>query len=306
MSAEAPRAVPSRSPRCGRRAAAAPAPATPARTAWRAFRRNRPAVAGLAVFLVLALGAALAPVLPVADPAAMSVRAPAQPPSGDHPLGTDSFGRDLLARVLWGGRISLAVAAATILLGGGVGTAAGLVAGYAGGAVDGVVMRLMDAIFTFPSILLAIALVGALGKGVENVVIALGVVYVPSFARQARAETRAVAAREFVQAATVLGASPARLLGRHVFPNVLGSLVVRASTFFAFSIIAESSLSFLGLGAQPPTPTWGGMLSEARPFLQREPWYPLVPGSVIVLAVLAVNLIGDGLVDALNPRHSRR
>lgn len=277
-------------------------PVSPWRTSWSVFCRNRLALSGLVILLLIVAAACLAPVLPTLDPSTMNNRFPVQSPTWEHPLGTDSFGRDILSRVIWGARISLAVATGTILLGGSVGIAAGLIAGYTGGVIDVALMRLMDAIFTFPSILLAVALIGVLGTGQLNVVIALGVVYVPSFARQARAETRQVIQREFVQAAIALGVKPGRLLLRHVLPNIMGTLVVRGATFFAFTIIAESSLSFLGLGAQPPTPTWGGMLAEARPYITRNLWYPMVPGTVIVLVVLAINVIGDGLLDAINPR----
>jgi peptide/nickel transport system permease protein len=178
--------------------------------------------------------AVICPFVSPLDPVSMNARSPVQSPSWGHPLGTDSFGRDLLARVIWGARISLAIAAGTIVLGGVIGTAIGLVAGYVGGVVDSALMRLMDAIFTFPSILLAVALMGALGSGQTNVVIALGVVYIPGFARQTRAETRMVMRREYVHAAMAAGVPAARLLVRHVLPNISGSLVVRAATFLAF------------------------------------------------------------------------
>ena len=234
----------------------------------------------------------------------MNLANPAQLPSVSHPLGTDSFGRDLLSRIVWGARLSLLIAGGAVLLGAFTGIAIGIFAGYVGGYADRILMRCMDALFTFPSILLAVALIGAFGKGALSVITALGIVYTPSFARQARAETLVVKAREYVAAAEALGASAQRVLGRHVLPNIAGSLIVRTAIFFGFSIIAESSLSFLGLGAQPPAPTWGGMLSEARPFLQRVLWYPMVPGGAIMLAVLAATFIGDGIVNAVDPRHT--
>jgi peptide/nickel transport system permease protein len=273
---------------------------------WHAFVRNRLAVLGLAFLALVAALAVLAPVLPLPSPTAMNTAAPVQPPSAAHPLGTDSFGRDIAARLIWGGQVSLVVGVGSVLIGGLVGIAVGTAAGYSGGWTDRLLTRLMDSIFTFPSLLLAVALVGVVGKGTLSVVGALAVVYIPSFARQARAETLSVKAREFVQAAMMLGASPPRLIVRHIVPNISGALVVRAAAFFAYAVIAESSLSFLGLGAQPPTPTWGGMLSEARPYLERAPWYPMVPGTVIMLTVLALNVVGDAVADALDPRRHGR
>lgn len=260
-----------------------------------------------AAFLaILTLAALLAPVLPLADPGVMNVMQPITAPSAEHLFGTDSYGRDLLARVVWGARISLMVAAASVLLGGTAGIVTGLVASNAGKLLDGVLMRFMDALFTFPSLLLAVALIGAFGRDVSSVVIALAVVYMPSFARQARADALSVLEREFVQAAWALGAGSLRVLFRHVLPNVAGPLIVRGAVFLAYAIVAESSLSFLGLGAQPPTPTWGGMLAEARPYLLRAPTYPLIVGTAILLTVLAFNKVGDAATAVLDPRASDR
>lgn len=256
--------------------------------------------------VVLTLSAVLAPLLPLADPVVMNVMSPITAPSAEHLFGTDSYGRDLLSRVVWGARISLLVAVASVLLGGAAGIVTGLLASNAGKLLDGVLMRLMDALFTFPSLLLAVALIGAFGRNVSSVVIALAVVYMPSFARQARADALSVLEREFVQAARALGASNLRVLFRHVLPNIAGPLIVRGAVFLAYAIVAESSLSFLGLGAQPPTPTWGSMLSEARPYLLRAPTYPLIVGTTILLTVLALNKVGDAATAVLDPRTSDR
>ncbi|MCA9860617.1 MAG: ABC transporter permease [Thermomicrobiales bacterium] len=280
-------------------------PTAPQTSLWsrrlRMFLRDWGAVLGCIVIAVMVVLAVLAPVLRFADPLSMNPLSPVQPPSWSHPLGTDSFGRDILARLIWGGRISLAVAATTVLVSGVIGTLIGLVAGYAGGAVDSFLMRIMDALFTFPSILLAVALMGVLGPSLLSVVVALVIVYIPSFARQARAETRIVRRMDYMTAGIALGAQPHRLLLRHVLPNISATLLIRGTTFFAFTIVAESSLSFLGIGVQPPTPTWGGMLAEARPYIATKLWYPLMPGMAIVLCVISINLISDALLDLIGP-----
>jgi peptide/nickel transport system permease protein len=273
-------------------------PAQPSRR-LPAFLRDPGAIFGLIVIGVMVVLALLAPVLSFADALSMSPLSPVQPPSWSHPLGTDSFGRDILARLIWGARISLGVAAVTVLLSGTIGTAIGLVAGFAGGVIDSFLMRVMDAFFTFPSILLAVALMGVLGPSLVSVVIALVIVYVPSFARQARAETRIVRRMDYMTAGVALGVPTRRLLVRHVLPNISATLLIRATTFFAFTIVAESSLSFLGLGVQPPTPTWGGMLAEARPYIATKLWYPLMPGMAIVLTVISINLISDALLEKM-------
>lgn len=270
----------------------------------RKWIRRLPRGSTLAVVFVflISLAALLAPLLPVADPTSMDVAQPIARPSAAHLLGTDTFGRDLLSRLVWGSRISLVVAFASVALGGAAGVIIGLVASNSGVVVDGLLMRLMDALFTFPSLLLAVALIGAFGRDASSVVIALAVVFIPSFARQVRADALSALEREYVQAARALGAGSVRVLCGHVLPNIAGPLVVRGTIFLSYAIVAESSLSFLGLGAQPPTPTWGSMLSEARPYLLRAPTYPLVIGTAILMTVLAFNKIGDAATAVLNPR----
>ena len=282
------------------------------RRVWRSFRSHPPAVAGLAVVaLVTAVGvvayvddALLGNALVTAvwhspfDPAFV----PLAPPSPAHPFGTDSLGRDVLARTVYGAKVSVQVALTAVVVAAAVGSPLGIVAGYAGGTVETVVMRLVDVLLGFPALVLAIGLVAALGFSLTNVVIALGVVYVPQFARIARSSALSVSEEEYVDAARVLGYSRTHIVFREVLPNSVSPLLVQASLLMAFAIIAEASLSYLGLGVQPPTPTWGAMVSAGSGYLTSAPWISLFPGTAIFLSVLGFNLLGDGLRDALDPR----
>lgn len=267
-----------------------------------ARRLPRGSLPAMAFVLILAFAALLAPVLPLHDPTTMDVMQPVGSPSSDYILGTDTYGRDLLSRLIWGARISLVVAFASVMLGAVLGVCIGLIASNGGTIIDSMLMRLMDAVFSFPSLLLAVALIGAFGRDISSVVIALAIVYVPSFARQARADAISILERDYIQAARALGAGSIRLLFLHVLPNIAGPLIVRGTVFLSYAIVAESSLSFLGLGAQPPTPTWGSMLSEARPFLLRAPMYPLTIGATIMVTVLAFIRLGDAATAAMDPR----
>lgn len=270
--------------------------------AVRRFLRNRAAVVGLVLVIVLALLAVFAPLLAPYAPDAQNLRARLRAPSTEHWFGTDEFGRDILSRVLYGARISLLTGLVPVLSGLVVGTAIGLVAGYYRGRLDDLLMRVMDILLAFPSLLLALAVVGALGPGLVNAVIAVAIVAVPGYARLARSVVIATREEEFVQAARALGARDPRLLLKHVLPTTLGPLSVQATLGIGFAILSMAGLSFLGLGVQPPTSDWGEMLARGRRFLPDSPWLLLYPGAAISLTVLAFNLFGDGLRDALDPR----
>lgn len=223
-------------------------------------------------------------------------------PSADHPFGTDQLGRDILSRILVGAAVSLRVSLLAVGLAALVGVTVGLLAGYYRGWLDAVFMRLMDVLFAFPAILLAIAILAVRGPGPDNATIAIAVVYVPIFARVARAGTLSVREAVYVRAARSVGASDTRIITRHVLPNVAGPIIVQVSISLAFALLAEAALSFIGLGTQPPDPSWGGMLAEGRDYMQDHWWVAAFPGLAIFLVVLACNLIGDALRDALDPR----
>jgi len=271
-----------------------------------ALRRRLPLTFGLLVVLLLLLTAAAAPLLAPRNPALQNIGQRLRPPSAASPFGTDEFGRDILSRILYGGRVTLLASTASVVLAALVGCAVGLTAGYFGGVYDAVVGRLIDILFAFPVILLGIAIVAIMGPGVPSVVAAIAVASLPNFARVSRAAIVPEKEREYVLAAHVVGASTSYLIVRTLLPNLIGPLMVLVSLGFAYAVLYEASLSFLGLGAQPPTPEWGSMLSTARDFLFQAPWYALFPGLSIVLLVFSLNLIGDGLRDAIDPYRSRR
>lgn len=265
--------------------------------------RRRPSVLlGLVVLALMALVSLGASLVAPYDPLEMRRAEAFQPPSPEHWMGTDHFGRDILSRVLHGGRVSLLVALLALLVAAGCGIPLGVTAGYLGGRVDGVIMRLLDCLLAFPGILLAMALVTIIGPGALTSALAVGVVKVPSFARLSRASTLAEREREYVEAARCLGASTPRIVARTIFPNITSSLVVLATVVAANAILLEAALSFLGLGVRPPEPSWGGMLNEARTFLHRAPWYGVFPGLTIVVTVLCLNAASVGLRDLLDPR----
>jgi peptide/nickel transport system permease protein len=269
------------------------------------FVRNRAAVGGLVILILLIVPSALAPVLAPHDPTAINLGQKLAPPSRAYWLGTDYFGRDVLSRVLFGGRVSLAVGLLVVVVAMAVGVPLALVAGFVGGRLDNVLMRLMDAFLTFPPLLLAVAIVGSLGPDIEHVMLALGIVNVPVFARLVRGSTLAAREEVYVAAARALGASGPRIVFAHILRNVVAPILVQMTVTFAGAIIAEASLSFLGLGAQPPQPSWGRDLNEARRYLEDGPWLLLGPTAAIVLSVVSVNFLGDGLRDATDPRSWR-
>ena len=280
------------------------APATYGRRATFAVRLARAplAVAGVVIVTAYLLAAAASPAISPDDPLRMHPDALLAPPGGGHPFGTDQFGRDLLTRLLYGARASLAVAFGSVALALAGGGTAGILGGYYGGALDNVLMRAMDVIFAFPAVLLAIAIMAVAGTAVSNVVVAIGIVYTPQFARVVRASVLETRGLEYVDAARALGAGTPRILARHLLPNISAPLIVQTSLSLSFAILTESALSFLGLGTQPPTPSWGNMLAEARRFMVTAPWTAVFPGAAIALIVLGFNLLGDGLRDLLDPR----
>ncbi|HEY8517761.1 MAG TPA: ABC transporter permease [Candidatus Binatia bacterium] len=250
---------------------------------------------GTALLAVIAAAALLAPWLAPYDPLAIDLAHHLEPPSAAHPLGTDRLGRDVLARLLWGARLSLGVGAAAVAGALTIGVALGTLAGYGGRLLDELLMRVTDVLLAFPGILLAIALAAVLGPSARNVVIALSVMSWPAYARLTRAEVRAAAARESTHAALALGASPLRVVLRHLLPSARPALLVQATFGVAGAIIAESSLSFLGLGPPPPTPSWGAMLAEGRSFLLVAPHLVIAPAIALGVTVLAIQMVGDGL-----------
>jgi peptide/nickel transport system permease protein len=266
--------------------------------------RTHPRVMVAAGFVaVLFLVALLAPFLSPHDPIAVNADdAYLRPLSPGHLLGTDELGRDLFSRMLWGARVSLPVAFVAVAVGLIVGGLIGLASGYAGGVVDLLLMRVVDALLAFPALILAIAIVAALGPGLRNAMIAIGIVAIPAYARLVRAVVLQLKQMEFITATRSLGATPMRLIVRHVIPNLLNPIIVQVSLSAGFAILAEATLSFLGLGAQVPTPDWGQMINSGATFLANDPWLAIVPGAAISLTVYSFNLLGDSLRDALDPR----
>jgi peptide/nickel transport system permease protein len=278
------------------------APNSPAVLAWRRFRGRPAAVAGFIVIAILVLAAVAAPVIAPYDPTATSWTLVRRAPSLAHWMGTDENGRDVLSRVIFGARASLLAGVVSVLIAAGIGVPVGLLAGFLGGKTDMVVGRLVDAMLACPFLILAIALAAFLGPALTNVMIAIGVSAAPVFVRVARGATMDAATNEYVEAARALGNPPWRVAVRHVAPNIVPPVLVQATLAIATAIIAEASLSFLGLGQQPPAPSWGSMLNAAQRFLTQAPWLAIFPGAAIFIAVLAFNLVGDGLRDALDPR----
>jgi peptide/nickel transport system permease protein len=274
-----------------------------AKSAFFRLLRNRSGLIGLAL-VVLFMAAAIAGALGASPypPSEQHVRDRMTGPSDRYLLGADEFGRDQLSRVIRGATNSLRIALLAVALAGALGTLLGTMAGYVGGATDNLVMRVMDLFFAFPAILLAMAIVAALGPGANNTILAIAVVYTPIFARVARGPVLAVKGTEFVTAARAIGARDGRILGRHIFPNITAPMIVQVSLALSWAILTEAGLSFLGLGSQPPEPSWGSMLSEARPLLEMAPWMAIFPGLAIMLCVLGFNLLGDALRDVLDPR----
>ena len=279
----------------------------PARTPfWRSptFRRlirHRSFVVGSVLVAIVLVTAIAAPWLDLPDPNRLAIRFRFRPPSGEFLLGTDNLGRSMLSRVIWGGQLSLAIGAGVVLLNAVFGVALGAIAGYFG-RLDGPLMRFADALMAFPSVLLAISIAAALGPSAMTAVIALAVVYIPRTARIVRASVLVVRELEFVQAARASGADNWRILRRHVMPNCMAPLIVQLSFVFAYAVLSEAVLSFLGLGAPPTTPSWGILIAEGRSYIREAAWLTIVPGAAIAITVFGLNLLGDGLRDVLDPR----
>jgi peptide/nickel transport system permease protein len=270
--------------------------------AWRRFRRNRLAMVGLLIVLLIVTAAALAPWLAPQDPAKQSLFEKRARPGGKYVLGADEFGRDILSRVIYGARIALLVGLVSVGIALGLGLVLGSLAGFLGGWVDGGIMRAVEVLLAFPYLLLAIAVVSALGPGALNTTIAVGIWGTPPVTRIVRGAVLALSETEYVRAARALGATGPALVSRHILPNILPTVIVYGTLFMANAILVEAALSFLGLGVQPPTPSWGLMVATGRDFLLVTPHITTIPGLAIMLAVLGFNLLGDGLRDALDPR----
>ena len=279
------------------------APAVPEwRRTLRRLRQHRLVLLGSSIIALMVLVGLWGPQLAPHDPELMDFAKLFAAPSWQHPFGTDNFGRDIFSRILYGARVSLQVALIAVLISATLGVFLGAVAGFYGGWLGEVIMRLMDILFAFPAVLLAITVMAILGRGITNAMIAIAVVYTPIFARVTRGAVLSVRGLEYINAARALGQDNRRIIFRHILPNALGPIIVQTSLSLAFAILAEAALSFFGLGTQPPAPSWGRMLSEGRAFLQQAPWMGIFPGLSIMLAVLGFNLLGDGLRDVLDPR----
>ena len=277
---------------------------SPARQALRRLLKRKGALLGLAAIAIFVALAILAPLVSPADPTAQSWTAVRQAPSAAHWFGTDEVGRDVLSRVLYGARASLLAGVISIAIALSVGVPAGLISGYLGGAIDALVSRFTDAMLACPFLILAIALAAFLGPSLGNAMIAIGISATPIFVRLTRGQVMSVKVEDYVEAARALGNSRRRIALFHILPNILPALLVQGTLSIASAIIAEASLSFLGLGQQPPAPSWGSMLNSAQRFLTQAPWMAVWPGLAIFLTVLSFNLVGDGLRDALDPRGS--
>lgn len=267
------------------------------------FRHHPIGMFGAVIVFLLILAAVFGSQIAPYDPIEMNFDVRFAPPSASHIMGTDEFGRDMFSRILHGSQVSLKVGLISVTLATLVGTTLGMIAGYTRNRwIDEIIMRSMDILFAFPAILLAIVVLAVLGRGVGNAMIAIGIVYIPIFARIARGEVLSVKNEEFVQVAVALGATDREIMLRHILPNILAPIIVEISLSLSFAILAETALSFFGLGIQPPNPSWGRMLSEGRAYFQQSVWMGIVPGLAIMVTVMGFNFLGDGLRDALDPK----
>jgi len=270
--------------------------------AARRLRHDKAAVAGLAIILLLVLVAVFAPAIAPKSPTDQSFINKLKPPSREYLLGTDEFGRDTLSRIVYGSRVALRVGLLPVVFALVIGVASGLVAGYYGGKIDQFIMRLTDILLAFPWLLLAIGIVAILGPGINNVIFAVGIIYVPAFARIVRASVLSIKEKEYVEAARAIGQPDLQIMTRHILSNAWAPIIVQATLSVGQAIIYAAGLSFIGLGTQPPAADWGVMLKSGHEFLRDSPWMGLFPGLAILVTVLAFNLFGDGLRDALDPR----
>lgn len=270
--------------------------------AWRKLRANRAAMAGAVIVSFFVAVALLAPLLPVPSPAATDWGSIRLPPSARHWLGTDEIGRDILSRMIWGTRASLMAGVISVLIAVAIGVPLGLIAGYFGGWTDSIIARITDALLAMPFLILAIALSAFLGPSLTNAMIAIGLAAVPIFIRLTRGQVLSVKTEDYVEGARAIGLGHLAIMAVYILPNVIPPILVQATLTVATAIIAEASLSFLGLGQQPPNPSWGSMLNTAKNFMSQAPWMAVWPGAAIFLVVMGFNLMGDGLRDALDPR----
>ena len=269
------------------------------------LQRNRLAMIGLIVMCILVLMAIFAPVLAPYHYALQNLSDAFEPPSWKYPLGTDEFGRDILSRIIYGAQVSLQVGIFAVVLAMTAGGTLGAIAGYYGGILDGIIMRFMDILFSIPQILLAIAIAAALGPGLLNLTIAVSIAALPTFARVVRGAVLSIVGQEYIEAAHCMGASDAWIISKHILPNCSAPIIVQATLRVAQAILAAASLSFLGLGIQPPFPEWGGMLSGARGFIRDYAYMAVSPGLAIMITIMALNFLGDGLRDAMDPKLKR-
>jgi peptide/nickel transport system permease protein len=281
----------------GLRATELAGPASRGRRRW-----GYPGLVSLIAVVVLMLVALLGPALAPFDPTEQVLERMLEPPGRTHWLGTDDLGRDILSRILYGARVSLGVGMLAVALSLSLGVVLGLVSGYHAGWLDGAIMRVMDGLLAFPSIVLALAITAALGPSLQNAMIAIGIIGIPGFARLVRGQVLALRAQDFVEAARALGAGDGRIVARHIAPGTVAAVVIHASLRLAFAVLTEAGLSFLGLGVQPPTPSWGAMLNTGREYLEMAPWLSLAPGAAIFLTTLSFNFLGDAVRDVLDPR----
>ena len=275
------------------------------RRAWRSFSRNYAAVVGLVLIVFLVLVAIFAPWIAPHNPIEQSTINRLAPPSWDYPLGRDDFGRDVLSRIIYGTRVALTVGVLSVVLGGVIGTTIGVVAGYVGGKTETLLMRLVDVLLSFPDLITGLLVMAVLGSGQIKLIVAIGLTIAPRFARISYGPTLALKEKEFVEAARALGQKSRVILSRHILPNIAGELLVLASLWTAAAIRLEASLSFIGLGVPPPTPTWGQMIRDGTRFLTQEPLLSIAPGVALLITVFAFNLVGDGLRDVLDPRSNK-
>jgi peptide/nickel transport system permease protein len=283
---------------------------------WDTFKRNRTALIGLIMvsfiiiiavfaddwFIAWSQGREPEPLLAPYDPLKQDPRNRLQPPSWEHPMGLDTFGRDILSRIIYGARVSLMVGFLSVLMGGTLGTILGILAGYSGGKTEDTIMRSVDVLMAFPSLIMGLMVLAVLGAGIEKMIIAIGIMLAPAFVRVVHSSTLGIKENDFVMAARALGVSRTRIIGAHILPNIIGEAIVLASIWTATAIRVEANLSFIGLGVSPPTPAWGTMIRDGTQYLTSAPWISIFPGLAILFTVLAFNLLGDGLRDIMDPK----
>ncbi|MFM9848648.1 MAG: ABC transporter permease [Hyphomicrobiaceae bacterium] len=267
-----------------------------------AFNANKTSWVGLVIFLIVAIAAIAAPLLSPHDPVEQNIFYKLKPPTAEYPLGTDAFGRDILSRLLYGARISLVIGFVSTIAAMLMGSLIGILAGWYGGRFDTFVMQTMDMLLAFPSLILGLLIVAMLGPSMTNIILAIALTSIPAFARIARAPTISVKEREYIEACRALGYSDARIMGGHILPNIFPEILVMGSLWLANAIRTEASLAFIGLGVKPPTPTWGGMIREGFENILDSAWLAVAPGLAILVVVFALNLLGDGLRDAIDPK----